>query len=151
VMRFKGVIADKNALDVIESGTPTLGDVYQLLDTGEFWIFNGTTFEKSGSLVDLTNLVTISGAQTITGQKTFSQTILGNASTASTLYTARTINVTGTGLSGTAASFDGSANVSIALAFSTAAEGDNSVAPATTAYVERAIESARVRWTVINP
>lgn len=69
-----------------------------------------------------TNTATTNTAQTITGQKTFTQNILanggvtgavtGNASTATTLETARTIAISGS-VTGTATSFNGAANISI--------------------------------------
>jgi hypothetical protein len=60
--------------------------------------------------------VTINSAQTITGQKTFTQNIIGNvtgnATTATTLATGRTIAISGA-VTGTATSFNGSANITI--------------------------------------
>ena len=55
---------------------------------------------------DSTNLVTLDGDQTITGQKTFTQTILGNCSTADTAnyaYTANTANTATTATTATTA------------------------------------------------
>ncbi len=61
--------------------------------------------------------VATTGAQTIAGAKTFTSTISGsvdgNAGTATKLATARTFSITGDGTG--SASFDGSANASIAL------------------------------------
>jgi hypothetical protein len=68
--------------------------------------------------------------QTITGQKTFTQNILanggvtgsvtGNSTTATTLQTPRTIAISGS-VTGTATSFDGSANISIPATITTGA------------------------------
>lgn len=66
--------------------------------------------------------VGLSGTQTITGTKTFSNTIggsiNGNAATATTLATARDLSLTGDATA-TLSSFNGSANVSAALTFAT--------------------------------
>jgi len=66
-----------------------------------------------------TNTVTTDTVQTITAQKTFSQPIVGSitgnsatSTTATTLQNARTIAISGA-VTGTATSFDGSANISI--------------------------------------
>lgn len=81
-----------------------------------------------------TNTATTDTAQTITGQKTFTQSIIasggvtgnvtgdvsGNAGTATTLQTARTIGISGS-VTGTATSFNGSANITIPATITTGA------------------------------
>ena len=80
------------------------------------------------------NTATTDTAQTITGQKTFTQSIIasggvtgnvtgdvsGNAGTATTLQTARTIGISGS-VTGTATSFNGSANITIPTTITTGA------------------------------
>jgi hypothetical protein len=60
--------------------------------------------------------VTINTSQTITGQKTFTQPIVGNVAgnsdTATTLQASRTISISGA-VTGTATSFNGSSNITI--------------------------------------
>lgn len=63
-------------------------------------------------------VVKLTGDQTINGNKTFANTILGNASTASKWATARSISLTGDGTA-TFSSVDGSANASAALTLAT--------------------------------
>jgi hypothetical protein len=71
-----------------------------------------------------TNTATTDTAQTITGVKTFTQPIVGNltgnAGTAATLQTARTIGISGS-VTGTATSFNGSANIIIPATITTGA------------------------------
>lgn len=81
-----------------------------------------------------TNTATTDTAQTITGAKTFTQSIIasggvtgnvtgdvsGNAGTATTLQTARTIGISGS-VTGTATSFNGSANITIPATITTGA------------------------------
>lgn len=63
-------------------------------------------------------VVKLTGDQTINGNKTFANTILGNASTASKWATARSISLTGDATA-TFSSVDGSANASAALTLAT--------------------------------
>jgi len=75
-----------------------------------------------------TNTATTDTAQTITGAKTFTQPIVGNltgnvsgnSATATTLQTARTIGISGS-VTGTATSFNGSANITIPATITTGA------------------------------
>ena len=75
-----------------------------------------------------TNTATTDTAQTITGVKTFTQPIVGNltgdvsgnAGTATILQTARTIGISGS-VTGTATSFNGSANITIPATITTGA------------------------------
>lgn len=100
----------------IDSGVAYEGmQVYNKEDK-TIYVFNGTSFQtmsaSAGSAeVDLSNYVTLNGAQTISGKKTFTETIEGNAATASKLAEAKEIALSGD-VSGSA-SFDGSEGVTI--------------------------------------
>ena len=72
-----------------------------------------TELEYAGAKIDLSNYVTLDGAQTISGEKTFSKTIKGNAQTASKLASAKKISISGDGTG--SADFDGSTNATITL------------------------------------
>lgn len=63
-------------------------------------------------------VLTLTGDQTVVGNKTFSNTILGNISTATRWATARSLSLTGDATA-TLSSVDGSANVSAALTLAT--------------------------------
>lgn len=138
--------------------TPVEGDVWNVLATGDNYVWvNGTPagdWDKLSATVDLTGLVTLDTAQTISGAKTFSTTITGdvsgNAGTATKLANARTINISNDGITGTAQNFDGSENITIPITFTTQSSGDNSTKPATTAYVDSAVSGAVVKWSVIG-
>lgn len=104
---------DNNGNPIVE-GALYFNTVNELL-----YAWDGTAWV---SAIVGTNTATTNTAQTITGQKTFTQNILanggvtgpvtGNASTATTLQTARTIAISGD-VTGTATSFNGSANIAI--------------------------------------
>lgn len=109
------------ANEFVDSGTAYEGMQIYCLEDKTIYVFNGSTFQtmsaSSGSAeIDLSNYVTLNGNQTITGKKTFSETIEGNAATASKLAEAQDITLTGD-VTGTA-SFDGSgdANITATLA-----------------------------------
>ena len=131
---------------------PTNGDVWNVADTGDNYAYSSadSQWDKLSGTVDLSNLVTLDGTQTITGTKTFSQTIVGNASTATALATGRMINVSNDGITATGQSFDGSADVTIPITFVTQSANDNSTKPATTAYVDAAVSNASISWEVIE-
>ena len=85
--------------------------------TGLGSVIAGDGLTESGSTISVdSTVIRTTGNQTIGGTKTFSSTITGsitgNAGTATTLQTARTIALTG-GVTGTATSFNGGANISI--------------------------------------
>lgn len=116
------------ANEFVESGTAYEGmQVFNKEDRTIYVYVNGsfqTLSASSGTAeVDLSNYVNLNGEQTITGKKTFTQTIEGNIATATKLAEAKNITLTGD-VSGTA-SFDGSAdaNVSVTLADSGVATG----------------------------
>lgn len=92
---------DKKTIFLVGNGSDEEQNVY------DEYVWTADGWEKIGTTkVDLSNYVTIDGNQTITGVKTFSENIVGNltgnADTATTLETPRTINGT---------SFDGSADI----------------------------------------
>lgn len=76
---------------------------------------NATTIE---AIAGKGAVVTLTGDQTIGGNKTFSSTILGNASTATKWATARDLSLTGDATA-TLSSVDGTGNVSAALTLAT--------------------------------
>lgn len=97
---------EKKTIYLVPNGSSETSNIY-----GEYvWGSTGETsgaWEKIGTTeVDLSNYVTLDGAQTITGVKSFAETIVGsvdgNAGTADKLKTAHKINGT---------SFDGSADI----------------------------------------
>ena len=51
VMRYKGSVADYAALQAIQN--PTLGDTYNVLDTGANYSWDGSAWDEIGSAVDL--------------------------------------------------------------------------------------------------
>lgn len=83
------------------------------IDTNKFKFGDGvsTWTALDYASVDLSNYVTLDGEQTITGKKTFTQTIEGNVATASKLAEAKTIAIGGDATG--SATFDGSANANI--------------------------------------
>ena len=214
VMHYKGTVATLAALE--EVADPVIGDVWNVTATGDNYAYSEAgAWDKLAGEIDLTNYVTLDSAQTITGAKTFSETIVGNvngsaarlgtartigitdadsvtqataasfdgsanvsitmtalnaalltgtasvnttgnaatatsANTSVKLTTARAINVSGEGLTGTAQSFDGTVAITIPIAFTTQSAGDNSTKPATTAYVDSAVSAAVLAWEVIS-
>jgi hypothetical protein len=111
--------ADNNGNPLIE-GALYFNTVTELLYAwdGAAWV----------SAIVGTNTATTDTAQTITGVKTFTQPIVGNltgdvsgnAGTATILQTARTIGISGS-VTGTATSFNGSANITIPTTITTGA------------------------------
>ncbi|QGT54004.1 tail fiber protein [Acinetobacter phage vB_AbaM_Konradin] len=78
---------------------------------------------------------TFSGTFNGTISGTLTGSLNGNASTATTLQTARAIGITGSGASGSV-NFDGSGNVNIPLSVATQATATNNTTIATTAFVQ---------------
>ena len=96
---------EKKTIYLVPNGSSEPSNAY------DEYIWASTKWEKIGTTkVDLSNYVTLDGAQSITGVKTFAETIVGNisgnAGTADKLKTA--ININGT-------SFDGSADITTDL------------------------------------
>ena len=48
-----------------------IGDVYNVIDTGANYAWTGSEWDELGMTVDLSNYVTLDGAQNVTGRKTF--------------------------------------------------------------------------------
>ena len=106
------------ANEFVTDGVAYEGMQVYCLEDKTIYVYNGSTFQtmsaSSGSAeVDLSNYVTLNGNQTITGKKTFTQTIEGNVATADKLSSAKNIALTGDATG--SASFDGSANAIIAV------------------------------------
>lgn len=104
------------AEEFVADGTAYEGMQIYCLEDKTIYVYNGSTFQtmsaSSGSAeVDLSNYVTLNGTQTITGKKTFTQTIEGNVATATKLAEAKTLAIGGDATG--SASFDGSANANI--------------------------------------
>ena len=96
---------EKKTIYLVPNGASETSDAY------DEYVWASTKWEKIGATrVDLSNYVTLDGKQTITGVKTFAETIVGsvdgNAGTADKLKTAIKINGT---------SFDGSADITTDL------------------------------------
>lgn len=96
---------EKKTIYLVPNGSSETSNVY------DEYVWASTKWEKIGTTqVDLSNYVTLDGTQTITGVKTFAETIVGsvdgNAGTADKLKTA--VNINGT-------SFDGSENITTDL------------------------------------
>ena len=109
------------ANEFVTDGVAYEGMQVYCLEDKTIYVYNGSTFQtmsaSSGSAeVDLSNYVTLNGNQTITGKKTFTQTIEGNATSSDKLSSAKTITINGDASGST--SFDGSAdaNISVTLA-----------------------------------
>ena len=106
------------AEEFVTDGTAYEGmQVYNKEDS-LIYVYTNASFQLLSTVagvpdIDLSNYTTLSGEQTITGKKTFTETIEGNAKTASKLAESKTISVSGDA-SGSA-SFDGSANANIAV------------------------------------
>lgn len=104
------------ANEFVDAGVAYEGMQVYCKEDKTIYVFNGSSWQtmsaSSGTAeVDLSNYVTLNGAQEITGKKTFTETIEGNAATASKLAEAKDISLEGD-VTGTA-SFDGSEAVSI--------------------------------------
>ncbi|QKN88179.1 long tail fiber, distal part [Acinetobacter phage Abraxas] len=95
-----------------------------------FWV---TTAGVASSAGGFSGTFTGTFNGTISG--TLTGSLNGNASTASTLQTARSIGITGSGASGSVA-FNGGANVNIPLVVATQATATNNTTIATTAFVQ---------------
>ena len=68
VMRYKGSVATYADLPADNN---KVGDVYNVIDTGNNYAWDGEGWDEIGSTVDLSNLVTLDTAQDIPGLKTF--------------------------------------------------------------------------------
>ena len=81
---------------------------------------DGTAFTVADTTgnTSITGTLAVTGTSTFTGALTASGGVVGNSSTATTLATARTIAISGDG-TGTATSFNGSANITIPFTLAT--------------------------------
>lgn len=91
VYKYKGSVANEAALP---SSNQTVGDVYNVEDTGDNFAWTGTDWDKLAGTVDLSNYATVAqvnakadddevvkltGNQTVGGIKTFTNSIVNNA------------------------------------------------------------------------
>lgn len=76
VFHYKGSVATYADLPVADN---QVGDVYNVLETGANYAWDGTAWDDLSGIVDLSDYVTIDGNETITGVKTFSNGILSNS------------------------------------------------------------------------
>lgn len=67
VLHYKGSVATYDDLPA----DAEIGDVYNVIDTGSNYAWTGEEWDELGSSVDVSNLVSLDGTQTITGIKTF--------------------------------------------------------------------------------
>lgn len=137
-MEYKGSVASYENLPTTGNNK---GDVWNVNDTGNNYAWDGSAWDSLGGTVDFSNIVTLTGTQTIDGIKAFTEKITGNIDTADRLKTARNISISGAGINTSTASFNGSGNVSVVLDVITQDQGDNSNNPATTAYVDTGLEN----------
>lgn len=129
VFRYKGTVASVSDLPASNN---KIGDVYFVTTDNSEYVWAGTSdasgsWEKLGPVIDLSGYVptsrTVNG-HALTGDVTLDKTDVGlgnvdntadankNVATAAALTTARTIALSG-GATGTATSFDGTANITI--------------------------------------
>ena len=69
VFRYKGSVATYGDLPASDN---EVGDVYNVIDTGKNYAWDGSAWDDLGGLVDLSNYVTLDSDQTITSYKYFS-------------------------------------------------------------------------------
>lgn len=108
VYKYKGSVANEAALP---SSDLTIGDVYNVEDTGDNFAWTGTDWDKLAGTVDLSNYATVAqvnakadddevvkltGNQTVGGIKTFDETIVVDANPL-----IRTANLTGVSIADT--------------------------------------------------
>lgn len=80
VFHYKGSVATYSDLPASDN---EVGDVYNVIDTGKNYAWDGSVWDDLGGLVDLSNYVTLDSEQTITGDKTFDNEIKVSNGTAS--------------------------------------------------------------------
>lgn len=71
VLHYKGSVATYSDLPA----DAEIGDVYNVIDTGANYAWTGSEWDELGSSIDISSLVDLTSAQTITGIKTFSNGI----------------------------------------------------------------------------
>lgn len=82
VMVYKGSVATYDDLPTEDN---KIGDVWNVLDTGSNYAWDGEEWDEIGSTVDLSNLVTLDTEQVITGQKKISSSLLPSSDNACSL------------------------------------------------------------------
>ena len=70
ILHFKGSVATYSDLPA----DAEIGDVYNVIDTGADYAWTGSEWDELGSVVDLSNFVTLDSAQYIDSVKTFRKT-----------------------------------------------------------------------------
>lgn len=84
VLHYKGSVATYSDLPA----DAEIGDVYNVIDTGANYAWTGSEWDELGQIVDLSHLVTLDSAQTITSDKTFDNAaIMFSNDYDSTVYT----------------------------------------------------------------
>lgn len=140
------------ALEFVDAGVAYEGMQVYCKEDKTIYVYNGSTFQtmsaSSGSAeVDLSNYVTLNGAQTITGKKTFNETIEGNVATASKLAEAKTIALSGDASGST--TFDGSDNATVEVALAETGVEAGTYTKVTVDAKGRVIEGASLEATDI--
>lgn len=110
VYRSRGSVANEEALP--SSGNQN-GDVYNVENTGMNYVWDGTKWDALGSFVDLSGYVTKTTADSTYLGKTAKAASATTADKATVLANSRTITLTGDATG--SATFNGSANASIAV------------------------------------
>ncbi len=96
IYRYKGSVTNYSDLPTQNNCT---GDTYNVTNSynnypsGTNFAFNGQTWDGLGGAIDLTNFVDMTNSQTINGEKTFSQKIVGNIDTANDINVGHILNV----------------------------------------------------------
>lgn len=109
VYRYKGNVANKGSLPADNN---VIGDVWNAEDTGKNYVWTGSEWDDIGGVVDLTPYLTKSDATATYLGKTAKAVSATTADKAAILSTARTIAIGGA-VTGTATSFNGTANITI--------------------------------------
>ena len=109
VYRYKGNVANKDSLPVDNN---VVGDVWNAEDTGKNYVWTGSEWDDIGGVVDLTPYLTKNDATATYLGKSAKAVSATTADKAAILSTARTIAIGGA-VTGTATSFNGTANITI--------------------------------------
>lgn len=109
VYRYKGNVANKGSLPADNN---VIGDVWNAEDTGKNYVWTGSEWDDIGGVVDLTPYLTKNDATATYLGKSAKAVSATTADKAAILSTARTIAIGGA-VTGTATSFNGTANITI--------------------------------------
>lgn len=106
------------AEEFVTDGTAYEGMQIYNKEDSLIYVYTNASFQLLSTVagvpdIDLSNYTTLNGEQTITGKKTFTQTIEGNTTTSDKLSSAKTIAINGD--ANGSASFDGSADANITV------------------------------------